>query len=297
MAARRHPASRLTYGYWSGLSALHTAVLLFGLAGLFGKWITAPPILIVFGRVIVATCAFAVLFCFRPRQGPRPARDERWWLLACGALLAFHWVAFFQSIQLSTVALGLLAYSTAPVFVVMLEPLSFREPLSYRALLCAALTVAGVALIVPRWEAGDALARGVGWGVLAGLSFAVLSLLNRRLVRRLSSIQVAFYQDVAALIVLAPLLPWAWQPLGAGELALLAVLGIFCTALAHTLFIQAMTVIKARMASITSALEPVYGIALAWLLLDEAPAARTLLGGALILSAVLWATERPPSQP
>jgi drug/metabolite transporter (DMT)-like permease len=274
-------------------------VALFGVAGLFAKWVPVSPLLIVFGRVAVATAAFAVLLRVRPQLGaPRdatgaPAPRREWAVLwACGGLLALHWVTFFQAIQVSTVAVGLLAYSTAPVFVVLLEPLGFRERLSRPALACAALTVAGVALIVPRWAPGEALLQGVAWGVAAGLSFAVLSLCNRALVRRHTAIRVAFHQDAAAMVLLAPLLPWAWQPLGLRELALLAVLGLACTALAHTLFIQAMRVLPARVAAISSALEPVYGIALAWLLLGEVPAGRTLAGGALILAAVLWISLR-----
>jgi drug/metabolite transporter (DMT)-like permease len=217
--------------------------------------------------------------------------------LGCGALLALHWVTFFQAIQVSTVAVGLLSYSTAPVFVAVLEPPWFRERFSSRALVCALLTVAGVALLVPRWHAGDAVAigmvYGMAYGVVSGLSFAVLSLLNRGLVRRQPSIRVAFHQELAALLVLSPLLPWVWRPLTGLEWVLLAALGLICTALAHSLFIHALTEVRARVAAIVSALEPVYGIALAWLLLGEVPAWRTLGGGALILLAVLWATLRP----
>lgn len=290
---------------------MHTSVLLFGFAGLFGKWISVHPVLIVFGRVLVASLAFAVLLRFFPTRGGPIPRREKGVLVGCGAVLALHWVAFFQSIQVSTVAVGLLSYSTAPVFVVLLEPIWFRERLSPRALLCALLTVAGVALVVPHWGidgvphwgiegvpvrgnqgaslVGDYTA-GALWGVLAGLSFAVLSLLNRGLVARHSSVRIACYQDVAALVILSFLLPFVWEPLAWREVALLVVLGLLCTAAAHALFIQALLQTKARTAAIASALEPVYGISLAWGLLGESPPARTLLGGALILAAVLWAT-------
>lgn len=279
--------------YWAGTAALHGAVLLFGVAGLFGKWVAAHPVVIVFGRVLVASLAFAVLLRLLRLRGAPPVGRQRAALWACGAVLAVHWVTFFQAIQVSTVAVGLLAYSTAPVFAVLLEPLWFGERFSPRSLVCALLTVAGVALIVPGWDPGAASFQGVAWGVAAGFTFALLSLLNRRLVREHSAIRVAFHQDLAAMVLLAPLLPLVWQPLGAGDVALLVVLGVACTALAHALFIQAMTVIAARVAAIASALEPVYGIALAWLLLHEVPALRTLGGGALILAAVLWATLRP----
>ena len=74
-----------------------------------------------------------------------------------------------------TVAVGLLAYSTAPVFASLLEPWWFREPFSRRALAASLLTVGGIVLMVPRWEAGEATLLGSGWGVLAGASFALLS--------------------------------------------------------------------------------------------------------------------------
>lgn len=284
---RAGPARR-----WSGLAALHAAVALFGVAGLFGKWVSASPLLIVFGRVAVASLTFALLLrWWRIERLPAPA-GERAVLAGCGALLAFHWFAFFHAIQLSTVAVGLLAYSTAPVFVVLLEPPWFGERWSARTLAAALLCMAGVALIVPHWEPGAAVFRGTAWGVAAGLSFAVLSMLNRGLVQRHHSIHVALYQDATATVLLAPLVPLVWRPLGVGEVALLVLLGVFCTALAHTLFIQSLRHVRASVAAIASAMEPVYGIALAVAFLGEVPTLRTVAGGALVVAAVLAASVR-----
>jgi drug/metabolite transporter (DMT)-like permease len=74
--------------------------------------------------------------------------------------------------------------------------------------------------------------------------------------------------------------------------ALLVVLGVACTALSHTLFIRSLRSLSAHTASVVAALEPVYGIALAFLLLGETPSARTLAGGALIVGAAFFATVR-----
>ena len=78
---------------------------------------------------------------------------------------------------------------------------------------------------------------------------------------------------------------------GPRELVLLIVLGVFCTALAHTLFIHSMRVLSAHTASVVVALEPVYGIALAFVLLGENPGWRTMIGAALIVGAALRATS------
>ena len=80
--------------------------------------------------------------------------------------------------------------------------------------------------------------------------------------------------------------------LGGGEIILLLVLGVTCTGLAHTLFISSMQRLSAHTASVVAALEPVYGIALAALLLHEIPTWRTLAGGTLIVAAALVASRR-----
>src|SRR5207237_10886013 len=78
----------------------------------------------------------------------------------------------------------------------------------------------------------------------------------------------------------------------ARDVALVILLGVFCTALAHTLFIASMLRISAHTASVVSTLEPVYGIGWAALLLREWPDFRTAAGGALIIGAALLASWR-----
>jgi drug/metabolite transporter (DMT)-like permease len=73
---------------------------------------------------------------------------------------------------------------------------------------------------------------------------------------------------------------------------LIAVLGIACTALAHTLFIAGLAVVSAHSASVVAALEPVYAMVFAFALLGETPDARMLVGGALIIAAAIRASGR-----
>ena len=77
----------------------------------------------------------------------------------------------------------------------------------------------------------------------------------------------------------------------ARDIALLIVLGVVCTALAHTLFIRSMRMLSAHTASVVAALEPVYGMALAFALLGETPNWRTLVGAVLIVAAALRASS------
>lgn len=283
------------------LLLVHLAVLLFGAAGLFARVVALPPTVIVLGRVVFASMALAMALAVRGRRD-RPEQTLRrsptpWPARALlGALLALHWVAFFQAIQLSSVAVGLLTFATFPVFAAGLEPLLPGERFDPRTLAAAALTLVGVALVVPTPTLEDPIARGALWGVFSGLTFALLSLANRTLVRRDSALSLALHQDLWAALFLTPFVFVAPRAPTGEEWALLVLLGVVFTAGAHALFIRGLRGVSAGRASVITALEPVYGMLLAWQILGERPGFRTLVGGALVLGAALWIgtlQERP----
>ncbi|MFQ6038623.1 MAG: DMT family transporter [Candidatus Aminicenantales bacterium] len=274
------------------LFEIHAAVALFGTAGLFGKWLLLSPFIIVLGRVFFASCALGLFFLFSAQALRVKSRKTFGLLGLLGFLLAVHWVAFFHSIQVSTVAVGLLSYSSFPVFTAFLEPVMFREKLEASFLGFAFLCVLGVFLIIPRFDMTDTTTLGVLWGLLAGLTFAVLTIINRRLSQVHSSWLIAFYQDFWATVFLLPFAFVLRPSLTSRDVALLVVLGVFCTAGSHSLFIKGMRHIRARAASVISSLEPVYGILFALVLLGEVPSLRTVMGGALILAAAFAVTLR-----
>jgi len=274
------------------LLEIHAAVFLFGFPGLFGKWLALSPPLIVFGRVMFASLALAAVLGFGRRSfRVAPGRDLVL-LVVCGFILAVHWTMFFKAVQVSSVAVGLLAYSSFPVFTAFLEPLLTKERWDRTSLACALVCVLGIYLIIPGFNLADAVVRGVLWGLGAGLTFSLLSVLNRVLASRQSSLAVAFYQDLFAAFFLIPAVVRSDLALSGRDWVLLAVLGVFCTAAAHTLFIDGMRLIQARVASVLSSLEPVYGILLALVFLKESPSLRTVSGGAVVLAAALAVTAR-----
>lgn len=276
------------------LLQVHAAVLLFGLSGLFGKYVLLPAPLITLGRVVFASLALLIVLTVSRAHFRLGARRDYVLLPLAGVVLAVHWAAFFQSVQVSTVAIALISFATFPVFVTFLEPLVFRHALRMVDVLLALLTLLGVALVVPSLELANDTTQGVLWGLLAAGTFAVLSLLNRHYVRHYSSLLIAFYQDAAAALVLLPFLFLQQQPFSfsLSDILLLALLGVIFTALAHTLFIQGLAGVRAQTAGLISSLEPVYGIIFAAVLLGEAPTARTLAGGAIILGVVIYSSWR-----
>jgi drug/metabolite transporter (DMT)-like permease len=268
--------------------SLHAAVLLFGVAGLFGKWLALSPESIVLGRTAIASVALAVLLrLLRESSG-----GFGWRLAAGGAVLALHWIAFFRAVQMSSVAVGLLGYASFPLFVLIVEAMFLRRRLHLADWVTVALVTSGLLLLVPEFGIENRVVQGLCWGILSGLMFALLTVGNRALVSRRSATGVALWQNACAAACLLP--GFALDPVlpTPRDVALLIVLGVVCTALAHTLFIRSMRVLSAHTASVIAALEPVYGIALAYALLGEAPGWRTLSGAALIVGAALRTSSR-----
>jgi drug/metabolite transporter (DMT)-like permease len=269
-----------------GLIQIHSAVFLFGFAGLFGKCIYASPAAITFGRTFFAAIALLCGLTAAGKSLSIRTRKDLLTLSLSGLLLAMHWYTFFQSIQVSSVAVGLLTFSTFPIFVTFMEPYLFGERLETFNVVVALLIVAGLGLVTPTFDFSNNVTQGVLWGVLSGFTFAVLSLLNRMHVGKYQPLTVTFYQLSFATLFNLPFVIFSGVLPSAKDLLLLLVLGSICTALAHALFIASLRHIKAQLASVTTGLEPVYGIAFAFLLMGEMPAARTVLGGLIILSAV-----------
>jgi len=214
-------------------------------------------------------------------------------------VLALRWVSFFAAIQVATVAVGLLGFASFPLFVLLLERALLGRRWSRVEAATALAVGVGLGLLVPEFSFGNRTVQGLAWGLVSGFTFALLAVQNRRLAPGRSAVDLAFWQNLLAALCLAPVVAFAARgpfALDGHDLVLLLVLGLVCTALAHTVFIAALAVVSAHTASVIAALEPVYGIALAIVLLGEVPGPRTLAGGVLIVAAAVAASHRAARQ-
>ncbi len=277
----------------ASLFKIHIAVLFFSIAGLFGKWIDLPPSLITWGRCAFAFVALFFLILFSKERFALRQVSHYLVFAGLGLLLALHWWAFFYSIQISTVAIGLLTFSTFPVFTAFLEPLFFKEKIRTMDVVAALVTFAGILLIVPGIDINNSITLGAIIGMSSGLSFAVLQILNRKYVQTYSGKLITFYQTGIAAIVLLPATSFGQGYFTRSNVLLLILLGVLCTAIAHSLFVSGLRSVKVRTASIIAGLEPVYGIAAAILFLHEIPSWKEVCGGIVILAmAALVSTKR-----
>ena len=101
---------------------------------------------------------------------------------------------------------------------------------------------------------------------------------------------VCFYEQSAAAVVLLPFVAVMRPAVTGIDITLIAVLGVFCTAFAHSLFVSSLRRVKVQTAGIIAGMESVYGIILAALVLKMPPTARELIGGAIVLGVSLYTT-------
>ncbi len=272
---------------------LHLSVALFGLAGLFGRWLNLAPIQIVQGRTFIAAISFLIVLLISRRFQFHKLRFYRNTAIL-GLVLAFHWIAFFEAIQKTSIALALLSFASFPFFTLVIEWLLKQEVFRKLDLFLVILSLIGTALIIP-WERGESDLAGFIWGLASGLSFAILTILNRRFVKKAKAIDLAFHQDFFAALVLLPFSLFLDWTLNLDDIGLLLLLGTLFTAVSHLLFVTALMKVPAKTAALIAALEPVYGIIAAYFFFAEIPLASSVLGGILILGAGLIAQIRVPT--
>lgn len=276
----------------SALAAAHGVAVLFGLTGILGALIRFDAVAITAGRAGFAATALLVLALVQRRpllQGLGPRRAGI--VLASGFLLAVHWITFFMAVKVGGVAVATLGFASFPAFIALLDVMLFRERIGRAEGTMLALVTLGLVLVTPSFDVGDQGTVGLLWGLASGLSFAGLAICNRRGNRGMDAIQVAFWQNLVVALLVLPLLGLG---LAGGAAAIdwaswfwLAVLGVLCTGLAHTLFVKSLEALDARSAGMIIALEPVYAIACAWWLFGEEPSGRMLVGASLIILATV----------
>ena len=271
---------------------LNAAVLLWAGTALFAKWIPLPPFQITGLRAIAAAGILLLLLLARGQEVRVRNRRDLVILIVSGLAMAAHWITYFQAIQVSTVAIGILALHSYPVMTALAEPLWFRERFKAADVLLAVVVAIGLAVLVPRFTLESRVLQGTLWGVLSAAFFTTRNLLTRQLIGNHGSGKITFYQLAATAVALFPVVITPGERIEFASALKLLLLGTMFTALPHTLYTKALQHLSARSAGIISTLLPIYGAVAAALLLGEMPTTRTVVGGAIVLTAVTLETWR-----
>jgi len=272
--------------YFKNILQLNLAMLLVSTSGVLGRAVTLPPVVTIGWRALLAV-GFLFIFLKWKRISLKIDREDRFKVILGGILMGIHWVAYFKALQLSNVAIGMLTIFTYPALTSILEPLLLNLPFQKIHLFLGLLVLAGIAFLIPDLDFENEYTQAVAFGLGSALAYALRNILMKKQVKKYHGSLLMTYQ---ALIVGIALIPLSFQTsvetLQENLIWLLA-LALLTTALGHTLFLLTFRYFSITTASIISSVQPVYGIALGILLLGEMPQWSTIIGGVLIISAVI----------
>jgi len=200
---------------------------------------------------------------------------------------------FIAALNHTSVARVLFLLALSPVLAALLARVTLGEPITRRTVVAMALALAGVGLMLG--APGESSLAGDGLSFVTALAFAVMLVITRW--RQDVSMAPATCLSQAMLVVL--FLPFASPgEIGGADLGWLATLGIGQIALGFALLTIGARLIPAAQVGLITLLEIALGPLWVWLALDERPTTLTLLGGAIVVVAIVVQTRGEPlSQP
>ena len=226
--------------------------------------------------------ALPLLVVLLSRGLPRLAASQWLRVVGLGALLAFHWVAFFWSLTTTTVAIALVLVYLAPVAMATLAPMVLGESLRGRSVLALGVALAGVVLVARPGE--GATTEGVFAGLLAAASFTVLVLAGKPVAQRIGPLRLATLETAVAALIMTP---WALSafPGAVESWWQLTILGVVLTGLAGYVYWRSVAVLPVATVAVLSYMEPASAVVWAALFLGESGDPITWLGVILVLAA------------
>ena len=276
---------------------LHIAVFLAGFTGVLGRLITLNEAVLVWYRMMIACFVLWISLLFQKRK---PAASRKLFIQASsvGFILAMHWVSFYAGIKNSNVSTALVCLSAMGFFTAILEPVMLRRPFDMIEVLLGLMAIAGISIVFhfdPHYKLGIIIS------LFSALLASIFPILNRQILQKMDAETATRYQLSGGFIFITLLMPiylhyfqvdrllpslsdWAW----------LLVLGILCTVVAYDLFMKALQKISAFTVNLSYNLEPIYGIAMAFIIYreDKEVSPGFYYGFCLIVAAVVLQTLR-----
>ena len=258
------------------------AAILWSTGGLFIKATHLSPLEVSFGRSFLAAITIII---FTHSEGFGLNRISAITSVLYAALL----ILFVVATKLTTAANAIFLQYTAPVYVLILEPIFYKEKFRARDFVTVAACVAGMSLFfVGKLRPQDV--SGNLFALASGLCFALFFLLLRHSkARQVNRAASAIYGNLIVVVLCAPAFFGAMRGgISPEDYARLAYLGIVQIGFAYLLFTLAMARgLRSLDAGIIGYVEPVLNPIWVFLFLGERPSGWAIIGGAIIITSVI----------
>ena len=271
-----------------------TSMAIFGTLAPFVRRIGITSGELALYRAIMAAGLIAVFLLVTKQKIPfATLKKEIPLLLISGMAMGFNWILLFQAYKFTTVSVATLSYYFAPVIVIILCPIIFREKLTKKQIICFIMSTLGLVLITGIGDLSGASSHltGILFGLGAASLYATVILLNK-FIKNVEGIHRTFLQFLAAIMVLVPyvmLTPRSGLTAldGMGWVCLLIV-GFVHTGVTYCLYFTSLKDIPGQKAAILSYIDPLIAVVISVTILGESMSFVQIIGGVLILGFTLW---------
>ncbi len=259
----------MAYSENRAYAELHLAVFLWGFTAILGDLISLNAVTLVWWRVLLTS--LSLLAFVRAGKIIKDLGLRQVLIFAgLGCIVALHWATFYGAIKLANASVGLICMATTSLFSSIVEPWITGRKFLWYELLLGAFILPGIWLIVDGVD--PSMTTGILVGLLSALLVAIFSSFNKRYVDKADPFRITFIELSAGTLFLTPFLPFmpgSFMPT-AMDWVYLVILAVLCTTFTNYLFLRVLKKLSAFAANLTINLEPVYGIALAYFILNDA---------------------------
>ena len=270
------------------------SMTIFGTIGLFVRNINVTSGELALYRAVLAAALIGCYLILSKNNIPwKEIRKEIPILLFSGAAMGFNWILLFEAYKYTTVSVATLSYYFAPVIVILVCPILFKEKMTAKQWICFIMSTLGIVLIT---EIGDLSGNNKHFiGILFGLGAAVFYaavILSNKFIKNVEGLHRTFLQFLAAILVLVPYVLLT-SGINLGNLdgkgwGFLLIVGFVHTGITYCLYFSSLKELPGQKAAILSYIDPLVAVVISVVILKETMTVWQLVGGILILGFTLW---------
>jgi drug/metabolite transporter (DMT)-like permease len=270
---------------------LHLIVFIWGFTAILGALITIDADNLVWYRMLIAMIFLGGFIAFKKQSFQVPIK-EFFKLIFVGLLIALHWIFFFKAIHVSNVSITLSIFSLGAFFASLLEPLFYGRKVLWYEVFFGLIIIAGLGLIL---QVEIKYLTGVYYALAAIILGVLFTLMNGKLISDHEPSVITFYEFGAGVFFITIYFLFQGKftadffEMSLNNWVLLLILASICTAYAFTASVKVMQRLTPYTVMLTTNLEPVYGIVLAYFILGgkEKMSVEFYIGAVIIIITVI----------
>jgi drug/metabolite transporter (DMT)-like permease len=270
---------------------LHLIVFIWGFTAILGALISIDADALVWFRMLFAS-GFLFVFLYFKKESFRIPIKEFFKLIFVGLLIAVHWIFFFEAIHVGNVSITLAVFSLGAFLTSILEPLFYGRKILWYEVFFGLIIIAGLAMIL---QVEINYLSGIAYALVSIIIGVLFTLMNGKLIEKHEPSVITFYEFLAGVFFISIYFLFNnkfnsdFFILKTNDWIYLLILSSVCTAYAFTASVKVMRILSPYTVMLTTSLEPVYGIVLAYFIIGgkEKMSVEFYIGAVIIVITVI----------